>query len=189
MLQHLRVTLKKNCEKHAWETWSLHAPSSSHITPMLTITALYNYISFGRNRTFLLITHASSWMQGIPSVRMQSGKKALRTRCHCWERFPLSSLSVILLLKFRYHFTLLHNIKLICKAVHNVTFLSDYSIFYCFLYLIRISLIFSTSSTIPALITVLSFSQMSAHPVVLDTCTHTSDFHHPSSSPTSSKSQ
>lgn len=116
-------------------------------------------------------------------------KKALCTRCHCWERFLLSSLSVSLLLKFRYHFTLLHNTKLICEALHNVTFLCDYSIFYCFLYLIRISLIFSTSSTVPALITVLSFSQMSAHPVVLDTCTHTGDFHHPSSSPTSSKSQ
>jgi len=50
-------------------------------------------------------------------------------------------------------------------------------------------LTFSTSSTIPALITVVSFSQTSAHPSVLHTSTYTGDFHYPSSSPTSTKSQ
>lgn len=55
----------------------------------------------------------------------------------------LSPLLVILLQKLLDHFTLLHNIKIIYKALHNTTFLSDYSVFYCFLFLSRISLIFS----------------------------------------------
>lgn len=139
---------------------------------------------------FLLITLASSWMQRIPS---ESGQSLEKSSVHKMPllSFLLSSLSVILLLKHLYHFTLLHNIKfkLICKALHNVTFLSDYSIFYCFLLLIRISLLFSTSSTVPPLITVLSFSQTSACPSMLHTYTHTSDFCYPSSSPTSTKSQ
>lgn len=87
----------------------------------------------------------------------------------------LSSLLVILLLELLYHFTLLHNTKLIYKALHNTTFLSDYCIFYCFLFLSRISLI-STSPTMPALTTVLPFSKTSAHPSVLHTYIHTSDF-------------
>lgn len=61
------------------------------------------------------------------------------------------------------------------QALHNTTFLSDYSIFYCFLFLNRISLILSTSSTMPALTTVWSFSKTYAHLFVLHTYSHTSD--------------